>query len=214
MVERTRKAYSFLYPCNPCQWIALRSNPCNPCYSCLSEQADGCSVGRKAGVQSGGPRVYHHRDPFQIFAPDFCNDCAADPTGSPEGCALIHINAVAERSREGKWRSPDPRMACMAGHVVKNRLLVRCSDFYPTAQLYWNAGVHNFMLHLTGDNPVGGGAYRRQRSSGSPRMSPWPGLTSLPRRRGKITSPPPPIRDRAPTHHRRPDAPRARRVRR
>jgi hypothetical protein len=29
------------------------------------------------------------------------------------------------------------------------------SDLYPTAQLYWNAGVHNFMAYLTGDVPVG-----------------------------------------------------------
>ena len=29
------------------------------------------------------------------------------------------------------------------------------SDLYPTAQLYWNAGVHNFMTYLTGDIPVG-----------------------------------------------------------
>jgi hypothetical protein len=29
------------------------------------------------------------------------------------------------------------------------------SDLYPTAQLYWNAGVHNFMAYLAGDIPVG-----------------------------------------------------------
>jgi hypothetical protein len=29
------------------------------------------------------------------------------------------------------------------------------SDLYPTAQLYWNAGVHNFMTYVTGDIPVG-----------------------------------------------------------
>jgi hypothetical protein len=29
------------------------------------------------------------------------------------------------------------------------------SDLYPTAPLYWNAGVHNFMAYLAGDIPVG-----------------------------------------------------------
>jgi hypothetical protein len=29
------------------------------------------------------------------------------------------------------------------------------SDLYPTAQLYWNAGVHNFMAYVAGDIPVG-----------------------------------------------------------
>src|SRR5689334_16153398 len=29
------------------------------------------------------------------------------------------------------------------------------SDLYPTAQLYWNAGDHNFMAYLAGDIPVG-----------------------------------------------------------
>ena len=29
------------------------------------------------------------------------------------------------------------------------------SDLYPTAQLYWNLGVHNFMTYLAGDIPVG-----------------------------------------------------------
>jgi hypothetical protein len=29
------------------------------------------------------------------------------------------------------------------------------SDLYPTAQLYWNLGVHNFMAYLAGDIPVG-----------------------------------------------------------
>jgi hypothetical protein len=29
------------------------------------------------------------------------------------------------------------------------------SDLYPTVQLYWNAGVHNFMAYLAGDIPVG-----------------------------------------------------------
>ena len=29
------------------------------------------------------------------------------------------------------------------------------SDLYPTAQLFWNAGAHNFMVYLTGDIPVG-----------------------------------------------------------
>jgi hypothetical protein len=29
------------------------------------------------------------------------------------------------------------------------------SDLYPTAQLYWNLGAHNFMTYLTGDIPVG-----------------------------------------------------------
>ena len=29
------------------------------------------------------------------------------------------------------------------------------SDLYPTAQLFWNAGVHNFMTYLAGDIPVG-----------------------------------------------------------
>jgi hypothetical protein len=29
------------------------------------------------------------------------------------------------------------------------------SDLYPTAQLYWNAGVHNFMAYLAGDIPIG-----------------------------------------------------------
>lgn len=29
------------------------------------------------------------------------------------------------------------------------------SDLYPTAQLYWNAGVHNFMAYIAGDIPVG-----------------------------------------------------------
>lgn len=29
------------------------------------------------------------------------------------------------------------------------------SDLYPTAQLFWNADVHNFMAYLTGDIPVG-----------------------------------------------------------
>ncbi len=29
------------------------------------------------------------------------------------------------------------------------------SDFYPTAQLYWNAGVNNFMSYVTGSIPVG-----------------------------------------------------------
>ena len=29
------------------------------------------------------------------------------------------------------------------------------SDLYPTAQLYWNAGVHNVMAYLAGDIPVG-----------------------------------------------------------
>jgi len=29
------------------------------------------------------------------------------------------------------------------------------SDLYPTAQLYWSAGVHHFMVYLAGDIPVG-----------------------------------------------------------
>lgn len=29
------------------------------------------------------------------------------------------------------------------------------SDVYPTAQLYWNLGNHNFMVYATGDIPVG-----------------------------------------------------------
>ena len=29
------------------------------------------------------------------------------------------------------------------------------SDLYPTATLYWNAGVNNFMIYATGDIPVG-----------------------------------------------------------
>ena len=29
------------------------------------------------------------------------------------------------------------------------------SDLYPTARLYWSAGVHNFMAYLAGDIPVG-----------------------------------------------------------
>jgi hypothetical protein len=29
------------------------------------------------------------------------------------------------------------------------------SDLYPTAQLFWNAGVHNFMAYVAGDIPVG-----------------------------------------------------------
>lgn len=29
------------------------------------------------------------------------------------------------------------------------------SDLYPTGQLFWNAGVHNFMTYLSGDIPVG-----------------------------------------------------------
>jgi hypothetical protein len=29
------------------------------------------------------------------------------------------------------------------------------SDLYPTAQLYWNFGVHNFMTYLAGDIPIG-----------------------------------------------------------
>ncbi|MEA2728583.1 MAG: hypothetical protein QOF70_3058 [Acetobacteraceae bacterium] len=29
------------------------------------------------------------------------------------------------------------------------------SDLYPTAQLYWNVGMHNFMTYLAGDIPVG-----------------------------------------------------------
>jgi hypothetical protein len=29
------------------------------------------------------------------------------------------------------------------------------SDLYPTAQLYWNVGVHNFMAYVAGDIPVG-----------------------------------------------------------
>ncbi len=29
------------------------------------------------------------------------------------------------------------------------------SDLYPTAQLYWNTGVHNFMVYAAGDIPVG-----------------------------------------------------------
>jgi hypothetical protein len=28
------------------------------------------------------------------------------------------------------------------------------SDLYPTEQLYWNAGVHNFIAYLAGDIPV------------------------------------------------------------
>jgi hypothetical protein len=33
--------------------------------------------------------------------------------------------------------------------------LFGASDLYPTAQLYWNAGEHNFMVYITGDIPVG-----------------------------------------------------------
>jgi len=33
--------------------------------------------------------------------------------------------------------------------------LFGASDLYPTAQLFWNAGVHNFMAYLAGDIPVG-----------------------------------------------------------
>jgi hypothetical protein len=33
--------------------------------------------------------------------------------------------------------------------------LFGASDLYPTAQLYWHAGAHNFMAYLTGDIPVG-----------------------------------------------------------
>jgi len=33
--------------------------------------------------------------------------------------------------------------------------LFGASDLYPMAQLFWNAGVHNFMTYLTGDIPVG-----------------------------------------------------------
>jgi hypothetical protein len=33
--------------------------------------------------------------------------------------------------------------------------LFGASDLYPTAQLFWNAGVHNFMTYLAGDIPVG-----------------------------------------------------------
>jgi hypothetical protein len=33
--------------------------------------------------------------------------------------------------------------------------LFGASDLYPTAQLYWNAGVDNFMAYLTGGIPVG-----------------------------------------------------------
>lgn len=33
--------------------------------------------------------------------------------------------------------------------------LFGASDLYPTAQLYWKAGVHNFMAYITGDIPVG-----------------------------------------------------------
>ncbi len=39
--------------------------------------------------------------------------------------------------------------------VSRSDSLFGGSDLYPTAQLFWNAGVHNFMAYLTGDIPVG-----------------------------------------------------------
>jgi hypothetical protein len=37
----------------------------------------------------------------------------------------------------------------------RSDLLFGGSDLYPTAQLFWNADVHNFMAYLTGNIPVG-----------------------------------------------------------
>jgi hypothetical protein len=39
--------------------------------------------------------------------------------------------------------------------VSRSDSLFGGSDLYPTAQLFWNAGAHNFMAYLSGDIPVG-----------------------------------------------------------
>jgi hypothetical protein len=39
--------------------------------------------------------------------------------------------------------------------ISRSDMVFGGSDLYPTAQLFWNAGVHNVMAYITGDIPVG-----------------------------------------------------------
>ena len=39
--------------------------------------------------------------------------------------------------------------------AAKSESVTGFSDLYPTAQLFWNSGVHNWMTYVTGDIPVG-----------------------------------------------------------
>jgi hypothetical protein len=55
-----------------------------------------------------------------------------------------------------------PSYATTSANVGLGRLsasrtssLFGASDLYPTAQLFWHADLHNFMIYLTGDVPVG-----------------------------------------------------------
>ena len=53
------------------------------------------------------------------------------------------------------YTSTSARVALGPLSASRSDSLFGGSDLYPTAQLFWNSGVHNFMAYLAGDIPVG-----------------------------------------------------------
>ena len=84
---------------------------------------------------------------------DFCAQFIA-PTWTPETTVLGGRASLSLAFFPG-WNKTSAQIDLSGASIRQTDEVAGFGDLFPTAQLFWNIGVHNWMAYLTGDIPVG-----------------------------------------------------------
>ncbi|MEJ8572382.1 SphA family protein [Microbaculum marinum] len=104
--------------------------------------------------KAGGDRALNRGGGLSFgLEADFCGQFFA-PTWTPDTTIFGARPSISLAFFPG-WNETSANVNTLATSASRTDVVTGFGDLYPTAQLFWDKGLHNWMAYLTGDIPVG-----------------------------------------------------------